>query len=51
MKNLSIDPVIQDFIKTSTANIVKVVKKSKKEYSLEKVSAIKGLVEKTFCCD
>ena len=44
MKNLSIDPIIQDFIKTSTAKIVKVVKKSKKEYSLEEVSNLQGTV-------
>ena len=45
MKSLSIDPIIQDFIKSSTAKIVKVVKKSKKEYSLEEVSNIQGTVE------
>ena len=48
MKSLSIDPIIQDFIKSSTAKIVKVVKKSKKEYSLEEVSNIQGTVGETF---
>ena len=40
--------MIQDFIKTSSAKIIKVVRKSKKDYSLEEISAIKGSVGNEF---